>query len=139
MSDYFYFRKQNEGVKVVIGKDQLLELRKFLQLIEILMIDYQVKSDILHMNLFNLIIEFRSLEHLQSISKNVKNLICFNFGMPTLNKRLYIKLIFNFLLSPNCYLALNPFFLASNLSYSFSHSLLMILMTFDSIFGLVIA
>jgi len=50
--------EQNEGVQVVVGKDQLLQLGKLPELVEIGMINDEVKSYVSEMHFFNDIIEF---------------------------------------------------------------------------------
>ena len=82
----FNLREKDEGIQVVVLEDNLLQLREFLQFLEILMVHNQVEADIGQVHFLYLVIELGSLQDLEGVTKNVQYLIRFYLGMTRLDK-----------------------------------------------------
>ena len=78
--------EKNEGVEVVVRENQFLQLRKLPQLVEIGVVDDEVKADIVKVHFFDKVVEFCTLKDFQCVSINVKHFIGFNLGMATLDQ-----------------------------------------------------
>ena len=62
---------------------------KLLEFFQIGMVDNQVKSDIIEVNFFDLLVKFDSLQNFERISVNVQNFVRFDLCVATLNQRLF--------------------------------------------------
>jgi hypothetical protein len=67
-------------------EDNLLQLREFLQFLEILMVHNQVEADIGQMHLLNLVIELGPLQDFEGVTEDIQYLIRFYLGMTGLDK-----------------------------------------------------
>ena len=67
-------------------EDNLLQLREFLQFLEILMVHNQIETDVGQMHLLYLVIELGSLQDFEGVTKDIKYLIRFYLGMTGLDK-----------------------------------------------------
>ena len=77
----FNLREKDEGIQVVVLEDNLLQLREFLQFLEILMVHNQVETDIGQVHLLNLVVELGSLKDFEGVTEDIQYLIRFYLGM----------------------------------------------------------
>jgi len=80
-------RQQDVRVQVIVGENELLELREFLELVQVLMVHNEVEPDVDEVHLFDRLIELRALEHLKGVAVNIQDLVGLNLRVTTLDKR----------------------------------------------------
>ena len=79
------FWEQDERVQIIVRQDQLPQLRKLSQLVQIGVENDQIEAYVVQVDLFNLLIKFRSLEYFEGIAIDVEHPVWFNLCMPALN------------------------------------------------------
>lgn len=84
------FRKQDERVEVVVRKHQLLQLGELAKLVQVLVIDDQVKADIVEVHLLDLVIELGPLQHLKCVTIDVEHFIGLYLCVAALNDALLV-------------------------------------------------
>ena len=70
-----YLRQQDERVEVIVGEDELPQLREPPQLVQVRMEDYKVEPDVVQVDFLDLPVELGPLEHFKRVTIDVKNLI----------------------------------------------------------------
>ena len=86
----FDLAEQDERVQVVVGHDELLQAGEALQLLQVLVVDYEVKAHIDQVHFFHLIVKLAALQDLQRVAVDIEHLIRLNLGMARLHDRLLI-------------------------------------------------
>jgi hypothetical protein len=65
---------------------EFLQVAELAQFVQVCMVHDQVESDINQMDLFNLVVKLRPLEHFKSVSVNIQDLVGFNLSMAALDQ-----------------------------------------------------
>ena len=80
-------REKNERVEVIIRKNELLQLRELLQLVEVRVVDDEVEAHIVEVHLFHQVVELGALEDFQRVAIDVQHPVGFDLGVPALHQR----------------------------------------------------